>query len=196
MAVTVALALLAGAASAAALDGPAPAEPPKETEPPKEKQKRAGKKPASPAASPKPARAFTDDDLKKSAEERAASGEEGSSSSGAGDGGAAETSAAEDPDQGRRQLWQTRAREARENLAEAEALVAALEQKITDLRTDRGADNAMDPFRLQTQQAEIQKATAELASARERAQTRRAALEAVIEDARRQGIPPGWVREP
>lgn len=192
-AVAVGLALWAFVPAAAGpLDGPAPAEQPKD----KEKQKRAGKKPASPAPSPKPARVFTDDDLKRYSEERAASGEEASAADSAASASAEESTSSGGGDDERRPLWQRRAQEARENVAEAEALVAALEQKITDLRTDRGADNAMDPFRLQTLQAEIQKATAELTAAREQAQSRRAALDALLEDARRQGIPPGWVREP
>ena len=102
-------------------------------------------------------------------------------------------------EKGGRQHWETRAREARENLAEAQANVAELEQRITDLRTDRGAvsaDNALDPFRLQTLQAEIQKATAQLEAARARARAMRAALEAVLDDARKQSVPAGWVREP
>jgi hypothetical protein len=191
----VAVALALGAvvpAPAGSLDGPAPAEQPKD----KETQKRAGKKPASPAPSPKPARVFTDDDLKKYSEERAASGEDASATGSTEPAGAEGSTSSGDADADRRQQWQRRAREARENVAEAEALVTALEQKITDLRVDRGADNAMDPFRLQTLQAEIQKATAELTAARDQAQSRRAALDAVLEDARRQGIPPGWVREP
>ena len=190
-------AMLAAAPAAVAADGGAAAAQPQE------KKKKAQKKPASPAPvrpSPTPtptaapARTFTDDDLKKYSEERAGAPAEGSS----GTVGTADEPAGEAADQahGGRQLWATRAREARENVAEAEAEVVALEQRIADLRNDRGAANAMDPFRLQTIQAEIQKATVALEAARGRVSARRTALDAILEDARRQGVPAGWVREP
>jgi hypothetical protein len=189
--------LLVGPAGSAVADGGAAAD----AQAPA-KRKRAPKKPASPTASPTPspkaAPAFTDDDLKKYSEERAGSGGTTSSAgaeSSSGDPGAS-TASGSDPERDRRVTWETRAREARENVAEAKALVAGLEQKIEALRTDRGAANALDPFRLQTLQAEIQKATAELDAARERVRTMQAALDAVVEDARRQGVPAGWVREP
>jgi hypothetical protein len=180
-------ALLAPAAFAA--DGPAPAAQ-------AEKKKRKERKPASP--SPAPPKVFTDDDLKKYSEERAGkAGEEG------GEQAAGQESSESgspirpaDEEYGGRQLWADRARQARDKITEAEERVAGLEARITELRTDRGASNAMDPQRLQTIQAEIQKATEELEATRKELQAAREGLEAVVEEARRQGVPAGWVREP
>ena len=196
-------ALLAGCLSAALLapgalpsafagDGPAPAA---QTD----KKKRKERKPASPSPTPAPARVFTDDDLKKYSEERASkAGEEGAEQATAGQESSDTSSPIRPADEefGGRQLWADRARQARDKITEVQERVAGLEARITELRTDRGASNAMDPTRLQTIQAEIQKATEELEAARKELQAARAGLDAVVEEARRQGVPAGWVREP
>jgi len=52
----------------------------------------------------------------------------------------------------------------------------------------------MDPNREQTRQAEIAKAQAELEAVKAGLETSRQALAALEEDARRKGIPPGWLR--
>jgi predicted nucleic acid-binding Zn-ribbon protein len=54
----------------------------------------------------------------------------------------------------------------------------------------------MDPFRLQTIEAEIAKATAELDEARKELRSAREAQEALREEARRKGVPPGWLDQP
>jgi predicted nucleic acid-binding Zn-ribbon protein len=52
----------------------------------------------------------------------------------------------------------------------------------------------MDPNREQTRQAEIAKAQAELEAVKAGLETSRQALAALEEEARRKGIPPGWLR--
>jgi hypothetical protein len=161
-----------------------------------EKAKRKEKKPT-----PAPAKVFTDDDLKKYAEERAAKAksEGDDSAQGTADSSQSYASAPEPdaPAQGdNRQVWADKARQARERVAAIETRMATLEARIAELRNDRGAAGAMDPFRLQTIQGEIQKATEEFEASRKERDQAQAALDAVIEDARREGVPAGWVREP
>jgi hypothetical protein len=165
---------------------------------PQDKAKRKEKKPPASA----PAKVFTDDDLKKYADERAAKpkGEDGETGQPSADtqvyAASPDASPAAEQDGAGKQVWNDKARGARDKVAEVEARIAALEARIAELRTDRGADGAMDPFRLQTIQVAIQAATAELDAARKDRDAAQAALDALIEDARRQGVPPGWVREP
>lgn len=91
--------------------------------------------------------------------------------------------------------WQARADQVRQDIASADAEVKRLEARVEGLRNDRGASNAMDPFRLQTIQAELASATSDLEAARNKAAAARQRQDALEDEARRAGVPPGWLRE-
>ncbi|HVR72196.1 MAG TPA: hypothetical protein VMT87_15235 [Vicinamibacteria bacterium] len=178
--------LAAGACCLAAAVG---AQPPEEK--PAEKQEKTD--------APPRAKSYTDDDLKKYTEERAAN-PESESSPGDAAAPADEPNAdepGEPPAEGEgRQFWADRAKAQRERIAAAEESIVATEEKIAGLRNDRDPTRAMDPFRLQTIEAETRKAAGELEAAKEELAEARAALEAVLQDARKRGVPNGWLREP
>jgi hypothetical protein len=91
--------------------------------------------------------------------------------------------------------WRGRADAARSRLAEATAIVAGIEAKIVALREDRGVDDPMNPNRLQAREAEIASETEKLAAAQEVVTAARQALADLEEEARKAGVPPGWLRE-
>ena len=91
-------------------------------------------------------------------------------------------------------LWRAVARERREALARAEAQVAELEARITDLRNDLRPTGLGDPNRQQTREAEIGQAQRQLETARVALAAARKAVDDLEDDARRAGALPGWVR--
>ena len=95
-----------------------------------------------------------------------------------------------------KESWAARADQARQGIAAADTEVRQLEARVEALRNDRGAANAMDPFRLQTLEVDLASATAALEAARARAAKARQQLADLEDEARRAGVPPGWLREP
>ena len=92
-------------------------------------------------------------------------------------------------------IWRGRAASLRDAVSGGEKTVFELEGRIAELRNDRSPTNLMDPNREQTRQAEITKAQAALESAKAALETSRQALADLEEEARRKGIPPGWLLE-
>jgi len=92
-------------------------------------------------------------------------------------------------------LWRGRADNLRFTIAATEKNIAELEDKIAAIRNDRSPTNLMDPNREQTRQAEMAKAQAQLESAQSALAAARQAQSDLEEEARRKGIPPGWLRE-
>jgi chromosome segregation ATPase len=90
--------------------------------------------------------------------------------------------------------WRVRATALRDAISSAEKSIPEIEDRIAGLRNDRNPTNLMDPNREQTRQAEIAKAQAELEAVKAGLETSRQALAALEEEARRKGIPPGWLR--
>jgi len=87
------------------------------------------------------------------------------------------------------------ARQRREALARAEALVAELEERIAALRNDMSPSVGFgDPNRQQTMQAQIGQAQSELKAAQATLAAARKAVDDLEDDARRAGALPGWVR--
>jgi hypothetical protein len=162
------------------------------------KDDKKGKKEPKPA-SPAPRKVFTEEDLKKYSDDP--EGKKAKDS-------AAQAAPAADPakpeelipdpalEHGGRVLWANRASDARDRIAEAEGNIANLENKITGLRNDMAPGREMEPFRLQGLQAEITKAMEELEGARKELATARTAQEELFREARLQGVPVGWLREP
>jgi hypothetical protein len=92
-------------------------------------------------------------------------------------------------------FWHERARAQRETISRTEKTISDLEQRIGELRDDRNPTNLMDPNREQTRQAQIAKAQADLEAAKASLEGARQALANLEEEARRKGIPPGWLSE-
>jgi hypothetical protein len=91
--------------------------------------------------------------------------------------------------------WRGRAKGLRDAVSSGEKTVMDLEGRIAELRNDRSPTNLMDPNREQTRQAEITKAQAALESAKAALEISRQGLADLEEEARRKGIPPGWLLE-
>ena len=91
--------------------------------------------------------------------------------------------------------WRGRAKGLRDAVSGGEKTVMELEGRIAELRNDRSPTNLMDPNREQTRQAEITKAQAALESAKAALESSRRSLADLEEEARRKGIPPGWLLE-
>jgi hypothetical protein len=169
-------------------------------------------KTASPAPEPSPGRVFTNEDLpaQPSPPAIASPGPAGTgrgtvtklpptavvppprssseSESGASE-GAGSRSAAE-----QEEGWRGRATALRDAISNAEKSIPEIEDRIAGLRNDRSPTNLMDPNREQTRQAEIAKAQAQLEAMKSGLETSRQALAALEEEARRKGIPSGWLR--
>ena len=90
--------------------------------------------------------------------------------------------------------WRGRATALRDAIGDAEKSIPEIEDRIAGLRNDRSPTNLMDPNREQTRQAEIAKAQAQLEAVKAGLETSRQALAALEEEARRKGIPSGWLR--
>lgn len=92
--------------------------------------------------------------------------------------------------------WRRDAKARRDAVTRAEAKVAAIQAKIDALMLDRDPVNVMDPNRMQTLEAVKAKALQDLETAKAELSQARQALEDLEEDARKNGVPPGWLREP
>ena len=92
--------------------------------------------------------------------------------------------------------WRGRARAQREAVARAEARVKELEARVDGLRNDMSPTGLLDPSRQQTREADLARARAELEEARRQLAAARQGIEDLEEQARRQRVPPGWLREP
>ena len=92
-------------------------------------------------------------------------------------------------------IWRGRAKGLRDAVSGGEKTVFELEGRIAELRNDRSPTNLMDPNREQTRQAEITKAQAALESAKAALEISRQGLADLEEEARRKGIPSGWLLE-
>jgi predicted nucleic acid-binding Zn-ribbon protein len=90
--------------------------------------------------------------------------------------------------------WRGRATALRDAISNAEKTIPEIEDRIAGLRSDRNPTNLMDPNREQHRQAEIAKAQAELEAVKAGLETSRQALASLEEEARRKGIPSGWLR--
>lgn len=182
------LASLGWAAPSVVADGPSPQTAAAKA---KDKDKKA-KKPASPA----PPKVFTEDDLKKYSDDP--EGKPRPKSTGADRAAPADDASAVpvEEEHGGRQVWKDRAESARDRIAEAETRVSVIEARIAQLRTDRGVEGAMEAFRLQRIEADIAKAASELEAANKELADARAEQEKLFEEARRRGVPLGWLREP
>jgi hypothetical protein len=110
--------------------------------------------------------------------------------------GGASTAPAPAPTMDPAQRWRRDAKARRDAVARAEANVAAIQAKIDALLLDLNPTNVGDPNRLQTIEAEKAKALADLEMAKEELAQARQGVEDLEDEARKAGVPPGWLREP
>jgi hypothetical protein len=101
-------------------------------------------------------------------------------------------SAQADSGQNDEAAWRKRIADAREALQRAEAFQAALESQINGLTTD--FVNRDDPIQRSGVAAKRDKAMSELERVKKEVQQNQKAIEDIQEEARRAGVPAGWVR--
>ena len=92
--------------------------------------------------------------------------------------------------------WRRDAKSRRDAIASAETRIAAIQARLDLLMADRDPTNVMDPNRLQTVEAEKVKARAELDAAKDELAKARQALVDLEEEARKAGVPAGWLDPP
>jgi hypothetical protein len=93
--------------------------------------------------------------------------------------------------------WRARAREVRESIKNSEKEIARLEAELEDLNLDRQPNPAdvLDPMRLQNREARKAEARTQLEAARAQLVVARQALEDLEAEARKAGVPYGWLEE-
>jgi DNA repair exonuclease SbcCD ATPase subunit len=106
----------------------------------------------------------------------------------------AEQKPAEDKkdDQNDEASWRTRMTQAREALRRAEAFADALQSRINALATDMV--NRDDPYQRAKIAEDRQKALAELQRVQTEIEQAKKDISGIEEEARRAGVPPGWIR--
>jgi len=90
------------------------------------------------------------------------------------------------------QSWRDRMRTARQTLDSDEQLAQGMQARVSALQTD--VTNRDDPAQQATLRTQLQRALAELDRLKKQIETDKKAIAKVEDDARRKGVPPGWVR--
>ena len=96
-----------------------------------------------------------------------------------------------------RSVWKSRADQARAAIANEEAALKALDTQIATLRSGTAplsAAEAQDPMRQQKVAARIKDLVAKRETQTEVLANAKKSLDALEQEARRSGIPPGWLR--
>jgi hypothetical protein len=88
--------------------------------------------------------------------------------------------------------WAGRLKAAQEQLARDETYVAAMQSRISALTTD--FVNRDDPAQKRTIEQDRLKAIAEMDRLKQAIANDKKALDSLLEEARRAGVPPGWLR--
>jgi hypothetical protein len=88
--------------------------------------------------------------------------------------------------------WAGRLKAAQEQLARDETYVAAMQSRINALTTD--FVNRDDPAQKRTIEQDRLKAIAEMDRLKQAIASDKKALDSLLEEARRAGVPPGWLR--
>jgi len=139
-----------------------------------------------------PAKVYTNDDLDAARSEPESQGTVSTPATSAPSGAAPTPAPTMDP----AQRWRRDGKQRRDAVTRSEAKVAAIQAKVDALLLDRDPVNVMDPNRLQTLEAVKARALQDLETAKAELSQARQALEDLEEDARKSGIPAGWLREP
>jgi len=139
-----------------------------------------------------PAKVYTNDDLDAARSAPESQGTVSTPATSAPSGAAPAPAPTMDP----AQRWRRDGKQRRDAVTRSEAKVAAIQARVDALLLDRDPVNVMDPNRLQTLEAVKARALQDLETAKAELSQARQALEDLEEDARKNGIPPGWLREP
>ena len=139
-----------------------------------------------------PAKVYTNDDLDAARSEPESQGTVSTPATSAPSGAAPTPAPTMDPGQ----RWRRDGKQRRDAVTRSEAKVAAIQARVDALLLDRDPVNVMDPNRLQTLEAVKARALQDLETAKAELSQARQALEDLEEDARKSGIPAGWLREP
>jgi hypothetical protein len=152
-----------------------------------------------------PAPSYTDEDLKDPSKPEKKSGEGTASSGGQPEGGttygqttheaAAEAAnAAPSVSAGDEPVWRQRARDQREAVRSAEKAIEDAQSRLNALMLDRDPTNVGDPNRLQTLEVKRNEARSALEGARLNLAAAQKGLQDLEDEARRNSVPPGWLR--
>ena len=87
--------------------------------------------------------------------------------------------------------WKGRAQEARQAVDDIQVKLDALEQRVRELRSDDGRGRATEVNRERAVRQDIAAALDEIATLQAKRSAAQEKLEKVLEDARREGVPPG-----
>ena len=107
------------------------------------------------------------------------------------------TSQAKPDVEAQKAAWKARATGARDVVTNAEKALAKMESDLGEYRSDLtlvSAADAQDPMRLQKREARIVQMNKEIAAQRAAVADARRALAAFEQEARRAGVPAGWLR--
>lgn len=98
------------------------------------------------------------------------------------------------PPKGDQAFWQGRISQARTNLTRTQMFADSLQTKINSLRTDfTNRDNRVEREKIQQ---DLNTALAELERLKKELDTQQKAITAIEDEARRAGVPSGWLRPP
>ena len=93
--------------------------------------------------------------------------------------------------------WKARAAAARQTLLSLQDNLAAMGFEVAEFQSDQApltAEELLDPLRLQKREAKVAEMRAQMALQGQQVAEAKKALAALESEARKQGIPPGWLR--
>jgi hypothetical protein len=161
-----------------------------------------------------PAPSYTDSDLKdpskpdkdkeKDGGENTTATPPGATNTGSGEGGSRPASTATEGasgyapsvSAGDEAIWRARAHDQREAIRSAEKAIQAAQDRLNALMSDRDVTMTQDPNRLQTVEAQKNEARAAIDAGRLGLAEAQKGLQDLEAEARRNNVPPGWLREP
>jgi hypothetical protein len=94
------------------------------------------------------------------------------------------------------EIWRARAHDQREAIRSAEKSIQAAQDRLNALMSDRDVTMTQDPNRLQTIETRKNEARAAIDAGRLSLAEAQKALQDFEAEARRNNVPPGWLREP
>ena len=99
-------------------------------------------------------------------------------------------------DAGAETYWRDRAQTLRDTMEKTQQTIATLGARIAELQLDRDPNpsDQFDPNRLQKRETERLKAIEEVEKAKAALASQQQALSDLADEARRKGVPPGWLR--
>jgi hypothetical protein len=140
----------------------------------------------------KPSRVLTNKDLKPSETPLAPAGSDTAVAPGVAKPDDEKRDAPEDPQAKDEQTWRSRMADARANLEHSEMFLDALQSKINSLWADFTSRD--DPAQRAVIESDRKKALAEFERVKSEVEDRKKAIADIEEEARKAGVPAGWVR--